>query len=89
MPGSTCVKTTGRNHRAPKCTLWTSIGSFRHDGAAGRNRFRFTGRLGGRVTGLRGGGKLAPGNYRVAAVATDAAGNKSAEKHAKFRIARR
>jgi hypothetical protein len=52
-------------------------GSFTH----GANSFKFTGRLGKK--------KLKPGSYRLAATATDAAGNKSAKKYAKFRVVKR
>ena len=54
--------------------------SFTHRGQAGTNRFRFTGRIGGR--------RLRTGRYRLVAVATDAAGNKSAAKRVRFRIVR-
>ena len=53
-------------------------GSFTHRGVAGRNSFRFTGRLAGR--------KLTPGSYRLVAVAKDAAGNASLPKRASFRV---
>jgi hypothetical protein len=56
-------------------------GSFVHQGSAGLNRFRFSGRLRNR--------KLAVGRYRLVAVATDAAGNRSAAKRRAFRIVRR
>jgi hypothetical protein len=53
-------------------------GGFTHASKAGANRFKFTGRLGGR--------KLKPGRYRLVEVAVDAAGNKSAPKRVRFRI---
>jgi hypothetical protein len=43
-----------------------AVGSFTHADVAGANRFRFTGRVGGR--------KLRPGSYRLRAVARNAAG---------------
>jgi hypothetical protein len=49
-------------------------------GRRGANRARFRGRLGGR--------RLAAGRYRLAAVATDAAGNAGAPRRAAFRIRR-
>ena len=56
-------------------------GSFTHTGRAGTNSFKFTGRLRRR--------KLRPARYRLAAVATDAAGNRSPAKRRTFRIVRR
>lgn len=53
-------------------------GSFERDGKAGRNQFRFTGRVGGRALG--------PGRYTLRAVATDAAGNRSAPRSVAFTI---
>jgi hypothetical protein len=53
-------------------------GGFTHAGKVGANRFKFTGRLGGR--------KLKPGRYRLVQVAVDGAGNKSATRRVRFRI---
>lgn len=39
------------------CTRYVAAGGFTHTDATGRNRFRFTGRVGGR--------KLPPGSYRL------------------------
>jgi hypothetical protein len=58
----------------------TLRGAFTHRGKAGRNRFKLTGRLNGR--------KLAPGRYRLRAVATDPAGNSGSPKRSRFRIVR-
>jgi hypothetical protein len=55
-------------------------GSFALAGHAGTTRFRFSGRLRGR--------KLAPGRYRLAVRARDAAGNRSRRLTAAFRIVR-
>jgi hypothetical protein len=55
-------------------------GSFTHTGNAGSNRFKFTGRLGGK--------SLKPGTYRLTAVAT-AGSSKSKIKQATFKIVRR
>ena len=75
-----CVKAV-RGASTKPCTRWVSVrGAFTHDGAAGVNRVRFTGRLGGR--------SLAPGRYRVAARARDAAGNAGRVVSALFRIVR-
>jgi len=59
----------------------TLRGAFTHPGKAGNNRFKFSGRLRGR--------KLRPSRYRLRAVATDPAGNKSRTKRSRFRIVRR
>jgi hypothetical protein len=80
--GRRCVKATRRNRKARRCTLYVvQRGNFTHQGAAGANSFKFTGRLRNR--------KLAVGSYRLVAVAADAAGNKSAAKRRVFRIVRR
>ena len=77
------MKATRRNRRARKCTRYVrQSGSFTVPGPAGRTRFRFTGRLRNR--------KLPVGSYRLAAVARDAAGNKSpAKRSSTFKIVRR
>jgi uncharacterized delta-60 repeat protein len=80
--GRRCVKATRRNRARRKCTRYVRVrGSFTHQGAAGRNTFKFSGRVGGR--------KLAVGSYRLVAVAEDAADNKSATRRRNFRIVRR
>jgi hypothetical protein len=80
--GRRCVKTTRRNRSRRKCTRYVRVrGSFVHQGAAGLNRFRFSGRLRNR--------RLPVGRYRLVAVATDVAGNRSAAKRRAFRIVRR
>ncbi|HMJ96023.1 MAG TPA: hypothetical protein VK486_09230 [Thermoleophilaceae bacterium] len=58
-----------------------SRGSFVRQGRAGSNSFRLMGRLRGR--------RLAPGRYRLRAVATDSAGNSSQARYTRFRIVRR
>jgi hypothetical protein len=58
---------------------WTRLrGTVERAGREGVNRSRFTGRLAGRP--------LAPGRYRLLAVARDVAGNRSAVARAAFRI---
>jgi hypothetical protein len=59
---------------------YRTAGTLRRSGVSGLNRTRFTGRIGRRA--------LRPGRYRVVITATDAAGNRSAPKSARFRIAR-
>jgi hypothetical protein len=45
-----CVKPTPSNRSAPKCKRFVSVkGSFRVAGTAGKNHFRFTGRLRGKA----------------------------------------
>ena len=61
--GRACVRPTRANQSRSRCVRWLLVaGSFSHTGAAGANRFKFTGRLLGR--------KLAPGSYRLRAQAT-------------------
>ena len=80
--GKTCTKPTRRNRKRKRCTRYVALkGSFRHTGKAGTNSFKFTGRLNNK--------KLAARKYRLVAVATDAAGNKSAAKRRSFKIVRR
>jgi uncharacterized delta-60 repeat protein len=77
-----CGTPTRRNRSHQKCTRYVRVrGSFVHHGAVGPNKFRFSGRLRKR--------KLASGRYRLVAVATDSAGNRSAAKRRTFRIVRR
>jgi hypothetical protein len=77
-----CVKQTRRNRSRPRCVRWVKVGrSFTQQGKAGPNRKL----LRARTVGKR---KLAPGRYRILARATDAAGNRSARKSARFRVVR-
>jgi hypothetical protein len=57
------------------------VGRFAQDGAAGRNRKRFSGKIGART--------LRRGNYRATLIATDAAGNRSRKRLLNFAIVRR
>lgn len=76
-----CVKPKRSNLGARRCRRYVLLrGGSRHQGKRGRNRFKYTGRLYGR--------KLAPGSYRLRAIAKDPAGNKSRTKRARFRILR-
>ena len=80
--GRRCVRQTRRNRRARKCVRYVTVrGSFTHQGRAGANSFKFSGRLRNR--------KLQIASYRLVAVAADAAGNKSAARRRAFRIVRR
>jgi hypothetical protein len=78
--GGRCV--AGKPKRGKKrCTRWVhQPGGFRRGGLVGTNSFRFTGRLGGK--------RLRPASYRLVAVATDAAGNRSKPARRPFRIKR-
>ncbi len=72
--GRRCVRPTRRNRRARTCTRALEAGSFAHRDAVGRNRFRFTGRIGHR--------KLPPGNYLLTAAPQSAGGvGRSVRKH--------
>jgi hypothetical protein len=79
--GKSCVKPSKRNRKAKKCTRFVlQKGSFTVAAKAGPNRVKFSGRLNGK--------KLATGSYRLVAVATDKARNRSLEKRASFKIVR-
>ena len=79
--GGRCVRPTRANRDRPRCKRYRTLrGRFGHAGAAGLNRFRFSGRLAGR--------KLRPGSYRLVATAKDAAANTSKRVNRLFRIIR-
>jgi hypothetical protein len=59
----------------------TLRGTLTHAGLAGPNKLVLRGRLGRRA--------LAPGRYRLVALATDAVGNRSAPMRTSFRIVAR
>ena len=79
--GRRCVKPTRRNRGKPACTRFVKVGRFAQAAASGRNRKRFSGKIGSR--------RLRPGNYRATLVATDAAGNRSSRKLLNFKVVRR
>jgi hypothetical protein len=67
---------------AKRCTAYRVVrGSFSDVGEAGVNRLKFTGRLRGR--------SLAPGAYRLVAIARNGSANPSQTKRRAFRIIRR
>jgi hypothetical protein len=73
------------NRRRPSCTRYLALrGSFRDPvrgfASAGSGGFRFSGRLAGR--------SLAPGSYRLVAVALAATGPRSSAIRCTFRIVR-
>jgi hypothetical protein len=79
--GTRCVTHRRGNHTGRRCTHWDKLrGAFSVPGAVGRHTVRFSGRLRGK--------RLAPGRYRLAGVATDAAGNRSVIARKSFRIVR-
>jgi hypothetical protein len=74
-----CKAPTHSNRKKPKCTRWKRVkGSFTVAGKAGKNTFKFRGRIGGKA--------LKPGRYRLSGQATDPSKNKSVPKNKGFRI---
>jgi CSLREA domain-containing protein len=79
--GKQCVAPKARNRHAGHCTRYVKLrGSFARSGIPGSNHFRFSGRIGGK--------RLAPGAYRLVAVAKDPAGNIGKAVRHGFRILR-
>jgi hypothetical protein len=78
--GKKCVKPKPSNRRKKACVRYVKVGGFTHAGKKGENQFRFSGRVKRKA--------LKPGNYRLVAVAVDAAGNKSKKLSRPFRIVR-
>jgi hypothetical protein len=77
--GRKCKAKTKVNAKKKSCTRWVKVrGSFTVPGKAGKNSFKFRGRIGGK--------KLKPARYRLNSQATDKARNKSAIKRKSFRI---
>ncbi len=73
--GKRCAKRTKSNRDHKKCTLFTAMkGGFTDSGAAGQNRFQFSGRIGGKA--------LKPGSYRLVG------GVGASVKRALFRVVR-
>ena len=78
--GGRCVKRRPPG-RIRRCTRFVRLkGRLMHAGVQGANRLRFMGRLRNR--------QLRPGRYRLDAVSTDAAGNRSKAARRAFRIVR-
>jgi hypothetical protein len=76
-----CVRPTRSNRGKRSCRRHRTLrGSFHDKASAGRNRFRFSGRLAGHA--------LRPGAYRLVATAKDSAGNRSRPARRPFRIIR-
>jgi len=68
-----CVRSTARTRRRPRCTRWSPVATLQVAGRQNANSVSFTRRL-------------RRGTYRLRAVATDAAGNKSAPSRATFTV---
>lgn len=87
LPGSKvkgkCRKAKqGAKVKGPRCAFWAKTGkALKQQGFAGSNVKGFTAKS-IRKRGLK------PGAYRIVAVATDAAGNKSTKAVARFRVAK-
>jgi uncharacterized protein YkwD len=80
--GGRCVAASASNRAAALCSRYRPLaGSLTDEGDKGANAFAFRGRLRGRP--------LAPGRYRLRAVATDDAGNASPARLARFLVVRR
>lgn len=77
--GRKCKKPTPGNAAKKKCNRFVKLGSRnKGNGKAGWNAIAFNGKLKGKP--------LAPGGYRITAVATDSAKGRSAPKTAAFQI---
>jgi hypothetical protein len=77
--GRRCKAQTKSNKKKRACTRWVKVpGSFTVAGKAGKTRFTFRGRMGGR--------SLKPGSYRLDGQATDPSKNASVVKRKGFKI---
>jgi hypothetical protein len=76
-----CVRPSQRLTRAKRCIRYRTVGALTRNANSGTSSTSFTGRLGKRA--------LRPGRYRALITATDTAGNRSAPRSARFRIAGR
>jgi hypothetical protein len=77
-----CVKPTKANRNKPKCKRFVGQGGFSVQAAAGPGSTAFDGRVGKNHR------KLAPGTYRISAVAIDSQGNRSTTRSTTVRIAK-
>jgi hypothetical protein len=75
-----CVKRTKANDGKPKCKRFIRHGGFSVQAAAGPGSTPFDGRIGKNHR------RLAPGTYRVSAVAVDLQGNRSASRSTTVRL---
>jgi hypothetical protein len=76
--GGKCVRPSPRLRGAKSCSRHRTIGALSRSARGGANSTKFSGRLGKRA--------LRPGGYRAVMTATDAAGNRSASRTARFRV---
>jgi hypothetical protein len=77
--GKKCKTATHANRKKKACTLWKSVkGWFTVKAKAGKNTFKFRGRIGGKA--------LKPGSYRLNGTATDPSKNASVPKRKGFKI---
>ena len=77
--GAKCVRSTPAPEQCQALQRYRTIGALARNGDSGANTTKFAGRLGKRA--------LRPGRYRAIITATDDAGNRSAPRTARFRIA--
>ena len=77
--GANCLRPSPRLKRAKHCTRHPTTGTLTRTATNGANSTTLTGRIGRRA--------LPRGNFLAIITATDAAGNRSAPKAARFRIA--
>jgi hypothetical protein len=75
--GRRCVSRRPKHGKARRCTFYKKVGSFTHRDEAGRNSFRFTGRIRRRP--------LHPGRYRFEVLAREN-GLRSKKLHKSFRV---
>ena len=76
--GKKCVV---KRKKGKRCKLFKTLnGSFARSSTAGKNTFKFTGRLGGK--------RLRPGSYKLIGTPVDAAGNKGKPQTKSFKIKR-
>ncbi len=73
-----CVKPTASNKGKPRCTRLTPVGSFAKQSGGGKNKMRFSGKIGTQ--------KLKVARYRATLVATDPAGNRSLARRLSFTV---
>ena len=78
--GGRCVAKKPAGKKAARCTIRRRIGSVKASGKPGANNIAFKGRISRRP--------LAPGSYRLAVTAVDAAGNRSKQATTSFKIVR-
>ncbi|MDQ3767920.1 MAG: hypothetical protein M3370_00345 [Actinomycetota bacterium] len=76
--GSRCVRRTAANHRRKRCDRYAALGSFNRLLPPGASKVHLNGRVHNRL--------ITAGTYRLAVIATDAAGQRSVPRRATFRV---